>query len=371
MISAIIAQQFDIEGYLVSVEPLGSGNVNDTYIAIFRTVFDEHKVVIQRINKTVFTKPEELMQNMHLVTEHAHQRLREEHDDAERIWQLPKVIPSKAGKDFIIDDEGEYWRAITRIASAHSYDAVQNINHALEIGSVLGNFHHILSDIPCDQLYDTLPGFHITPEYFKKLDDALATPAGKARLQSSQVAKNVMKFIELRREWSSFLENAKARGEVQLRPIHGDPKTANVMIDDATSKGTAIIDLDTVKPGLILYDIGDCLRSCCNPAGEECTDFTKIYFDVDFCFALLNGYQQHSKGLLTDFDKEHIYDAARLITYELALRFFADYLAGDVYFKTKYDGQNLHRARVQVQLCRSIEANESKIRRTLELLFKE
>ena len=103
MISAIIAQQFDIEGYLVSIEPLGSGNVNDTYIAIFRTVFDEHKVVIQRINKTVFTKPEELMQNMHLVTEHAHQRLREEHDDAERIWQLPKVIPSKSGKDFIIE----------------------------------------------------------------------------------------------------------------------------------------------------------------------------------------------------------------------------------------------------------------------------
>ena len=84
-------------------------------------------------------------------------------------------------------------------------------------------------------------------------------------------------------------------GEVQLRPIHGDPKTANVMIDDATSKGTAIIDLDTVKPGLVLYDIGDCLRSCCNPAGEECTDFTKIYFDVDFCFALLNGYQHGEK----------------------------------------------------------------------------
>ena len=202
MISAIIAQQFDIEGYLVSVEPLGSGNVNDTYIAIFRTVFDEHKVVIQRINKTVFTNPVELMQNMHLVTEHAHQRLREEHDDAERIWQLPKVIPSKSGKDYIIDDQGEYWRAITRIASAHSYDAVQNINHALEIGSVLGNFHHILSDLPCDQLYDTLPGFHITPQYFQKLDDALATPAGKARLQSSQVAKNVMKFIDLRRGWS-------------------------------------------------------------------------------------------------------------------------------------------------------------------------
>jgi len=369
MISAIIAQQFKVDGWLVSVEPLGSGNVNDTYLAIFRTVFNEEKIVVQRINKNVFTNPEHLMQNMQLVTHYAHQRLIDEHEKAERIWQLPKVIPSKDGQDYVIDEDGEYWRAITRIASAHSYDSVQNTNHALEIGSVLGNFHHILSDLPCDQLYDTLPGFHITPQYFEKLDKALETKAGQARLQSSQVAKNVLRFIELRRDWSSILEDAKARGELQLRPIHGDPKTANIMIDDATSKGTAIIDLDTVKPGLILYDIGDCLRSCCNPAGEECTDFTKINFDVDLCFALLNGYQQHCKNVLTDYDKAHIYDAVRLITYELALRFFADYLAGDVYFKTKYDGQNLHRARVQVQLCRSIEANESKIRRTLEQLF--
>lgn len=371
MIPAIIAQQFKLKGYLVNIEPLGSGNVNDTYIAIFRTVFDEKKVVIQRINKTVFTDPKHLMKNMHLVTEHCHQRLIAEHGDAERIWQLPKIIKSKTGKDFVIDDDGEYWRCITRIASAHSYDSVQNMNHALEIGSVLGKFHHLVSDLPCDRLFDTLPGFHITPKYFDKLDQALSTKAGMTRLESSQVAKNVMKFIELRRDWSSVLEDAKARGELTLRPIHGDPKTANIMIDDATSKGTAIIDLDTVKPGLILYDIGDCLRSCCNPAGEECTDFNKIYFDVDLFFALLNGYGQHGKDALTDNDKAHIYDAVRLITYELALRFFADYLAGDIYFKTKYDGQNLHRARVQVQLCRSIEANESKIRRTLELLFKE
>ena len=170
MDSAIIAQQFQVDGWLVTADPLGSGNVNDTYLAIFRTVFDEKKVVIQRINKTVFTNPERLMENMHLVTNYAHQRLIAEHDSAERIWQLPKVIPTKEGKDFVIDDNGDYWRAITRIASAHSFESVQNTNHALEIGSVLGKFHHLVSDLPCDMLFDTLPGFHITPQYFEKLD---------------------------------------------------------------------------------------------------------------------------------------------------------------------------------------------------------
>ena len=366
MKAAVMAQQFDIEGWLVTVEPLGCGNVNDTYLAIFRTVFSEVKVVLQKINKRVFTEPVLLMQNMHLVTQHAHKKLIAEREKVERIWQLPKIIPTKDGLDYAIDDDGEYWRAITRIASAHAYEEVQSVDHAREIGSVLGNFHHLLSDLSCDLLYDTLPGFHITPSYFPKLDAALATPAGQARLNSSQAAKTVMSFIDQRREWSSILEDAKARGELSMQPIHGDPKTANVMIDNITSKGTAIIDLDTVKPGLLHYDIGDCLRSCCNPAGEECKDFTKILFDLDLCEALLKGYKEHSQNALTDIDKEYLYDCVRLITYELALRFFADYLAGDVYFKIRHDGQNLHRARVQTQLCRSIEARESQIRRILK-----
>jgi len=137
------------------------------------------------------------------------------------------------------------------------------------------------------------------------------------------------------------------------------------MNDDATMKGTAIIDLDTVKPGLVHYDLGDCLRSCCNPAGEECQDLTKIYFDLDLCNALLKGYAAHARDFLTEADRHYLYDAVRLITFELMLRFFTDYLAGDVYFKVRYDGQNLLRARVQMQLCRSIEARESQIRRLL------
>ena len=368
MLSAKIAQKFNVDGRVFSVEPLGHGNVNDTYIVIYRTVFSEQRVVLQRINTNVFRNPEALMENIRCVTRHVHKVYEREQDDADRIWQLPRVIQAKDGKDFVCDEKGNYWRAITQIASAHAYEKIRDADHAHEIGAVLGQFHHAVSDLDCSRLHDTLPGFHITPEYFTVLDNALKTESGQERLHGSKVAENVFQFIQKRRAWSSVLEDAKARGELVQRIIHGDPKTANVMIDDVTGKGTSIIDLDTVKPGLIHYDIGDCLRSCCNPAGEDAQDFTQIVFDLDLCSALIEGYKEHSQGFLTDNDRKYLYDCVRLITYELALRFFADYIAGDVYFKVRREGQNLHRARVQVQLCRSIEVRESQIRKILSRL---
>jgi len=175
--------------------------------------------------------------------------------------------------------------------------------------------------------------------------------------------------VEKRREWCSVLEDARERGELKLRPIHGDPKIANVMIDDATGKGTCIVDLDTVKPGLIHYDFGDCLRSCCNPGGEETRDLSQVYFDTDLCRPIIRGYLAHARSFLSDADRHYLFDAIRLIAFELGLRFFADYLAGDVYFKTHYDGQNLNRARVQFRLTESIETRENVIRRVLDEAF--
>ena len=369
MILPEIAKQFQVEGRLFNIEPLGHGNVNDTYLVIFRTVFSEMKFVLQKINQFVFKQPELVMKNMHTVTRHVHMILENEQEEADRIWQLPRVIPTRDNTDYFIDDDGNYWRAISQIASAHSYEKVRNADHAHEVGAVLGEFHHAIATLSTELLADTLPGFHVTPGYFKLLDEALATKDGQARLNGSKTASNVLKFIEDRRSWASVLEDAKDRGELQMRPVHGDPKTANIMIDDVTGKGTSIIDLDTVKPGLLLYDLGDCLRSCCNPGGEEAKDFNEIFFDTDLCEALLSGYLKYAKDALTDGDKKYMYDAIKLISYELGLRFFADFLAGDKHFKVREPGMNLLRARVQVRLCTSIEARESTIRRILDKLL--
>jgi len=366
MKAALMAQQFDVAGRLVTVENSGRGNVNDTYLAIFRTTFSEERFILQQINTHVFPRPEYIMENMRVVTDHVHRRLEEEAHLSDRIWQLPRIIPGKDGQDLVVDGEGQSWRAISLIASATSFEQVQSIEHAHEAGFVLGHFQRVISDIPVDKLHDTLEGFHITPSYLAKLDDVLTTDQGRERVKSSPEAERCLRFIEARRDWCSTLEDARARDELSLRPIHGDPKVANVMIDNATGKGTCIVDLDTVKPGLIHYDFGDCLRSCCNPAGEETLNFGGVFFDTDLCEAIVKGYMAHARSFLTEADKNYLYDSVRLIAFELGLRFFADFVAGDVYFKTRYDGHNLNRARVQFRLTESIETRESLIRKILE-----
>lgn len=366
MKAALISQKFDVAGRVVTVDPTGSGNVNDTYLAVFRTVFSEERFILQRINRHVFSQPDLIMENMRVITDHVHRRLEAEAHMADRIWQLPRIIPSKDGKDCVVDGDGDYWRAISLIASAHSYERVQSIEHACEAGMVLGQFQRVISDIPCEHLHDTLPGFHLTPGYLAKYDEALATKKGQELLSSSMEAETCHRIIKERRDWCSILEDARERGEICLRPIHGDPKIANIMIDDATGKGTSIVDLDTAKPGLIHYDFGDCMRSCCNPAGEETLDLNRVFFDTDLCGAIVKGYMTHAGDFLTEADRHYLYDSIRLIAFELGLRFFADYLVGDVYFKTQYDGQNLNRACVQFKLLESIETREDQIRRILD-----
>ncbi|MDR2982051.1 MAG: aminoglycoside phosphotransferase family protein, partial [Puniceicoccales bacterium] len=277
MRAALIAKQFNVQGRLVTVEQFGSGNVNDTYLAIFRTTFSETRFILQRIRKAVFPEPANIMHNMRIITDHCHAKLEAEADRSDRIWQLPKIIETKSGEDFAIDGDGELWRAITHIASASCYEKVQNPEHAYEAGYVLGHFQRLLSDIDTNQLVYTLPGFHVTPGYLKKLDDALDTAEGRERLESSSEARRCMKFVENRRERCYVLQQAIEKGILPLRPTHGDPKVGNIMIDEATGKGTCIVDLDTVQPGLIHYDIGDCMRSCCNPAGEDATDLGSVF----------------------------------------------------------------------------------------------
>ena len=168
--------------------------------------------------------------------------------------------------------------------------------------------------------------------------------------------------MEERRDLALCLEKAYAAGELKKRMFHGDPKVNNIMIDDITGKGTAVIDLDTVSPGLVHVDFGDALRSICNPAGEEETNLSKVVFDEDICAAFCKGYMREAGAFLTSADREYLYDSIRLLPFELGLRFFQDYLNGNVYFKTKTPEQNLNRARVQFRLCESIEARERSIR---------
>jgi len=366
MTAESVATRFDVPGRLVAVEPIGSGNVNDTWCVIMRTTFSEERFILQRINRAVFRDPAAVMSNIRIVTEHAHRRIWEEAESADRIWQLPRVIPTREGCDFVQDEDGEFWRALSLIASANQHERISRPEHATEAGRVLGHFHRIVSDLPTDGLVDTLPGFHITPNYLRIFDDRCRSREARERIGASVEATRLVEMIETRREFVTILEDARESGELSPRPIHGDPKITNVMIDSLTGKGTAIVDLDTVKPGLIHYDFGDAVRSGCNPAGEETTNLDEVFLDLALFESFVRGYRIEAGPFLSDADERYLYDSIRLIAFELGLRFFTDHLSGDVYFKTSHEGQNLNRARVQFALCESIEAKEEEMKRILK-----
>ena len=367
---SVLIGRFNIKGRLVSLQPFGSGNINDTYLAIYRNTFSETQVILQRVNGKVFTCPEVIMRNMHAICKHCHEKLDADAKAGcdDRVWQMPRIIKAKDSSDYVVDGNGDVWRVITRIMSARAYDVAQGPEHAHECGAALGHFHYLISDMNPESIVDPLPGFHVTSGYLSEYDSTLETENAKNLLGSSMEVKRCAKFIEERRDLAVCLENALARGELRKRMFHGDPKVNNIMIDDVTGKGTAMIDLDTVSPGLVHIDFGDALRSICNPAGEEELNLTKVIFDEDLCRAFCKGYMREAGAFMTDADREHLFDSIRLLPFELGLRFFRDYLNGSVYFKTKTPEQNLNRARVQFRLCESIEARERSIRDLLKRL---
>jgi Ser/Thr protein kinase RdoA (MazF antagonist) len=352
-----IARQFAASREVTSVRAFGSGNINDTFLV---TVVDETEphFVLQRINTHVFLQPALVMQNMRIFTGHICAKLQDEVETTDRRWAVPRVLLTTDSQDRWVEPDDTYWRAISFIDGSESIDIIQDIEHGREVGYALGRFHHLISDLEPEQLADTLPGFHITPQYLEDYQRVLPTYAGDV----DREVDYCLKFVQVRQEWARVLENAKDDGKLPLRPIHGDPKVNNVMICTTTQQAIGIIDLDTVKPGLVHYDIGDCLRSGCNPLGEETKEWEQVQFDTQMCRSILAGYLSQASGFLTEYDYEYLFDGIRLLAFELGLRFFTDYLAGNVYFKVKYPTHNLDRALVQFKLTESIEAQEMTIR---------
>ncbi len=359
-----IAAQFVDAGDVCAVEPLGNGNINHTYlVTVAGELIPARRFVLQKINTQIFREPELVVQNMQRLSEHIDGQT----TALTRRWELPHILPTCEGAPFWIDEDKGYWRAITFIEESQVFETVESVEHAKEVGYGLAMFHSLISTLPAERLADTLEGFHITPGYLLQYEQVLANWKADKESAPSRVedVQYCLDFVAQRQDWVSVLEDAKAAGELQLRPIHGDPKVNNIMLG-RDGRAVSLIDLDTVKPGLVHYDIGDCLRSGCNPLGEETTDWQQVTFDAELAKAMLEGYLPAARGFLTSQDYDYLYDGIRLIAFELGLRFFTDYLAGDVYFKVKYPDHNLDRALVQFQLTSSIEAQEETLRALIE-----
>ena len=356
-----VAEQFKPQGKVMAIHEYGNGNVNDTFLVTLDSETEKH-FILQRINTQVFRQPELIMLNMRTFTEHVHRRLLRAPLSPDRRWEVVRVLIAQDGRDHWLDPHGSFWRAISFIDGSQSFDTIQDTEHAREVGYALGMFQNLVSDLDTTRLADTLEGFHITPSYLFHYDLVLEKH-GSSKLPEVDYC---LEFVSERRAWAPVLEDAKARGELKLRTIHGDPKVNNVMIDMATGKAISIVDLDTVKSGLVHYDVGDCLRSGCNPLGEEIEHWEKVYFEPELCQAILQGYLSLAVDFLTENDYEYLYDSIRLIAFELGLRYFTDYLEGNVYFKAKYEEHNLARALVQFKLTESIESQATAIRAIIQ-----
>jgi Ser/Thr protein kinase RdoA (MazF antagonist) len=362
---ADLANRFAIEGVTCAVEPLGRGNVNDTYRV---ETSSGTRYVLQRLNTAVFPNPDRVMDNLHKLTHHCQGKTRP------HGWRLPEPVPTRCDAGWLHQDsEGSFWRLLTHIDGATSVDVLSSPEQAAEIGRALGRFHALVHDLPTADLADTLEGFHVTPLYYERYRrqlDVLALSAAAPYPESAEQEAWCMDFIARRQTLVPVLEQAKEAGRLQLRPIHGDPKVNNVMLCSTTGCCVAMVDLDTVKPGLLHYDIGDALRSGCNPAGEEAIELDAVRFDLDLAGAMLSGYLKEAGSVLTTDDIAHLYDALRLLPFELGLRFFTDYLAGDVYFKVNRPRHNLERAMVQFRLTASVEEQEASIRALIDQLCR-
>jgi Ser/Thr protein kinase RdoA (MazF antagonist) len=356
-----IAQQFAPYQRVLDVHEFGNGNINDTYlVSTDADLIEEKQFVLQRLNTQVFKHPRLIMQNMRALTEHMRERARA--DVQAHRWIMPRVIAACDGQDFYIDSEGSFWRAISYVYGTRSYETIPDARIAYEVGYALGTFQYLINDLPVSRLADTLEGFHITPRYLQEFDQVFSRNGH----ESSAEANYCLKFVERRRAFANVLEGAREQGRLLLRPVHGDPKVNNVMIEESSGRAISLVDLDTVKPGLIHYDVGDCMRSGCNPLGEETEDWEAAHFDPEIGAAILEGYLAQARNFLTPADYEFLFDSIRLIAFELGVRFFTDYLAGNVYFKVRHPQHNLQRALVQFKLTESIEAHEADIRHIIQ-----
>ena len=341
-----IAHQFS--NAVTEISPLGNGLINDTFLI---TTASSH-FVLQRINRKVFPAPEQIMVNLIMLNRHLEQK-----SSAAVKLKIPAILKTTSNHDFYQDKQGNYWRALDFIGNTECLETISSLSQAQQTGFALGHFHHLVSDLDPSLLHDTLPGFHIAPGYLSHYHQVLTQAPRQFAPESHYCAEFIAGFEHM----ADDLETAKHQGLLSLRVIHGDPKLNNFLFDQHSQTIASIIDLDTVKPGLVHYDIGDCLRSCCHRLESN-------EFDLDICAAILSSYLSEAGVFFSDSDYRYLYAAIQLIPFELGLRFYTDYLEGNRYFKVTEPKQNLQRATDQFQLCESIMAQESAIKILIEQL---
>jgi Ser/Thr protein kinase RdoA (MazF antagonist) len=342
---------FEIPGHWLDGSPWGSGHINDTHVVRYRAGGRVVRFVHQRINEAVFPDPASLMENIERVTAHQRRKLREAGaDQIER--RVLELVPARSGGSWCRDRGGSAWRTYRFVEGARTYDQVASTAQAREAARAYGVFQRHLADLPAPPLNETIPDFHHTRRRFEALLDAVRRdPHGRVRAARAEIA-----FIEARAELVDRLLDLARSGAMPERVTHNDTKINNVLLDDRTGEGLCVLDLDTVMPGLALYDFGDLVRTAATRAAEDERDLAKAQVELELFEALVEGYLAETGPLLTQAELDQLAFSGVLITLEMSMRFLTDHLEGDTYFKIHRPAHNLERCRAQLRLLESMEA---------------
>ena len=341
-----VCDRFALAGGVTDVKTCGNGHINSTYII---TVESGQRYILQILNTAIFKDPMGVMDNIVAVTDHIRKGLAEAGEDIERGTM--RVVLTKDGKNGYTDGEGLFWRAYDFVENTVCRLTVDSPETFARVGEAFGDFQRRLSDFDASKLIESIPNFHNTK---KRYADFLAAVERNAAGRVDSVAKEI-KFITDRAEKCALIVDALESGDLPLRVTHNDTKLSNILLDEVTEEAVCIIDLDTVMPGLSLYDFGDSIRTGAASAAEDEPDLDKVHFLPEMFKAYARGFIKGTGGALTEREVQMLPDGGYIITLEQAIRFLGDYLDGDTYYHIDYPDHNLVRSRTQLKLVDEIE----------------
>ena len=358
-----LCKAFKINGDFDSIQVMNNGHINSTFLVKFLEDGKVKKYVLQKINKYVFKKPEEVMENIIGVTKHINNKLKTENKSTER--KTLNFSFSESGKPFVIDEYGDYWRVYEFIGHSHTFNETNDLSVIEETGKAFGEFQGLLADFPAEKLNITIPHFHNTPNRYQIFKDTLAKkPVSRAEL----VTDDINGYLALEQTVSQMYAMQK-QGDLKLKVTHNDTKCNNVLFDKDTKKFLCVIDLDTVMPGLLGFDFGDAIRFIANTAAEDEVDLSKVEVDEAKFRAFTSGFLGEIGNRISEQERKTLVLGSITMTAECGLRFLTDYIDGDNYFKVDYPEHNLVRARCQLKLAESMLEKQKQLEEIVEELF--
>lgn len=361
-----VIKNFQIEGNVISVERYGEGHINETYLAVIEENGKQVNYILQKINNKLFTNVDGLMNNIKSVTEYNRAKIIERGGNPDR--ESLSLVYTRDGKSYYYSKELDgYFRMYIFITNAVAHQKVTNPDQFYQSAVAFGEFANLLAEFDATNLYEVIPNFHNTVSRFNNFSKSLELD----KFDRAKLVKDEINFVLERKAYCSKIVDLLASGEMPTKVTHNDTKLNNVMLDETTHKPVAVIDLDTIMPGSICYDFGDSIRFGCNTGAEDEKDLSKVNFDIDLFEYYTKGYLTALGDSVTKVEKDNLAFGAILMTYECGMRFLADYLDGDIYFRTHREGHNLDRARTQFKLVKDMESRFEEMNKIVDKYYKK